>query len=120
MRILLTDDNPEICSALRLLIEQEPGLEFAAEVHDSECLLHELESGCYDILLLDWELSAADGANLLQTIRRRCPDMRIIALSGRIDARREALASGADAFISKGDSPTELLNILRAWQEKIS
>jgi len=46
MRILLTDDNPEVLSALHLLIEQEPGLDIAGEFHTSEDLLLELEM-CY-------------------------------------------------------------------------
>ena len=117
MQILLADDNPRVRSALRLLLEQEPGLEVAGEVQDVEGLLRRLSTHCFDVILLDWELSATHAVNLLGVIRALCPATRVIALSGRLGARQEALAVEADAFVSKGDSPEGLLAILRAWQE---
>ena len=39
--------------------------------------------------------------------------LRVIALSGRPEARQAALEAGASAFVSKGDPPEFLLEAIR-------
>ena len=126
MRILLADDQPRVCSALRLLLEQEPGLTVVGEAAESDALLAQVAALHPDLVLLDWELPDANGAgpvrpddpgsgaHLFALLRRRCPDLRVVALSGRHEARRAAQEAGVDAFVSKGDPPERLLETLRA------
>jgi len=126
MRILLADDQPRVCSALRLLLEQEPGLTVVGEAAESDALLAQVEAQHPDLVLLDWELpdengpgsmrsdAPGSGAHLFALLRRRCPGLRVVALSGRHEARRAAQAAGVDAFVSKGDPPERLLETLRA------
>jgi DNA-binding NarL/FixJ family response regulator len=63
-----------------------------------------------DLILLDWNLLASDGAVALTGLRVVAPNLTVIALSGNPEARREALAAGADAFFSRGDPPERLIN----------
>jgi len=126
MRILLADDQPRVCSALRLLLEQEPWLTVVGEAAESDALLTQVAALHPDLVLLDWELPDANGArpvrpddpgsgaHLFALLRRRCPDLRVVALSGRHEARRAAQEAGVDAFVSKGDPPERLLETLRA------
>ena len=44
MRILLADDEPNVRSALRLLLEQEAGLTVVAEAENSKGLVSQLEA----------------------------------------------------------------------------
>jgi DNA-binding NarL/FixJ family response regulator len=113
MRILLADDQPGVCSALRLLLEQEPGLRVVGEAAEAEELLAQMQAACPDLVLLDWELPGLDAASLPSALRLRYPQLRVIALSGRPEARQAALQAGADAFVSKGDPPERLLATLR-------
>ncbi len=115
MRVLLADDQNKVRSALRLLLGQEPGLSVVGEAIGVEGLLAQMETACPDLVLLDWELPGLSTAELLPTLRALCPRLRVIALSGRPEARRAALAAGADAFVSKGDPPERLLTTLRAF-----
>ncbi|HSR30127.1 MAG TPA: hypothetical protein VLY63_06135, partial [Anaerolineae bacterium] len=50
--------------------------------------------------------------SLLPALRTVCPQMMIIALSGRLEAQREAIAVGVDAFVSKSSPPDHLLAAL--------
>jgi DNA-binding NarL/FixJ family response regulator len=79
------------------------------EVVDAEELLAGVEAACPDLLLLGWELPGLAGADLLPALRRACSNLCVIVLSGRPEARREALAAGADAFVSKVAPPERLL-----------
>ena len=113
MRILLADDKPEIRSALRLLLEDEAGLQIVGEVGDADELLASLGRACPDVVLLDWELPGLAGDSPPGALRERCPRLIVIALSSRPEARPAALSAGADAFVSKGDPPERLLSALR-------
>ena len=108
MRILLADDNPEVRSALRLLLEQEPIPAMVMEVSDGQGLIAHLGENCPTVVLLDWELPGITGSDILTMLRSHCPKMKVIALSSKFEARRESLAAGADAFISKSE-PSELI-----------
>ncbi len=109
MRVLLADDQAKVRSALRLLLEQEPGLSVVGEAVEAGDLLVQVKATCPDLLLLDWELPGRPMTEVLSTLRRLCPHLTVIALSGRPEARRLALEAGVDAFISKGDPPERLL-----------
>ena len=110
MKILLADDNPEVRSALRLLLEQEPVLAMVMEVSDTQTLLAHLNKNCPMIVLLDWELPGLYSCDFLMLVRSRCPEMKIIALSSKFEARQEALTAGVDAFVSKAEPPEKILS----------
>ena len=109
MRVLLADDQTRVRSALRLLLEQEPGLSVVGEAAEAEDLLAQVEATQPDLVLLDWELPGLRTDDWLSVIRALCPQLKVIALSGQPEARRAALSAGADAFVSKGEPPERLL-----------
>lgn len=128
MRILLADDNNEIRAALRLLLE-EFGQNDILEATDQAQTLAAAERGPLDVVLLDWELPPSDPggygaaaygdrlkplgtAGLVQELRRRVMECRIIAMSGRPEAREASLRDGCDDFISRNEPPDRLLTLL--------
>jgi DNA-binding NarL/FixJ family response regulator len=120
MRVFIADDQRELRSALRLLIEQEREIEVVGEATEAVSMVAEVRETQPDLILLDWELpgiepiiSPADERRLLSILRSHCPHVEIIALSGRPEAEKEALISGARAFISKGEAPHYLVSALR-------
>lgn len=114
MRILLADDQAKVRSALRLLLEQEPGLSVVGEAADAEALLSLTKETQPDLIILDWKLTSRRAA-LMSAIRESCPGVVMLVLSGRPETHQDALAAGADAFVSKGDSPERLLTTLRSF-----
>ena len=109
MRILLADTQSQVRFALRALLEERPGLEIVGEAADPESVLAQAETTRPDLVLLHWRLGDLATDDLLSVLRRICPSLYVIALSGRVQARQAALAAGADAFVSKGDPPERLL-----------
>ena len=109
MCILLADDNPEVRSALRLLLEQESVSASILEVSDSQALRAHLSESCPVAVLLDWELPGLQKSDLLKELHLCCPDMKVIALSSKYEARREALTAGVDAFVSKTEPSEQIL-----------
>jgi DNA-binding NarL/FixJ family response regulator len=124
MKILLADDHTEVRSAIRLLLEEDTSNWLVeAEACDYQSLLDAVLSAQFELLLLDWELPglqegrkgnpSSNGTELAQ-IRALQPGIKIVVLSGRMEARAEAARAGADAFVSKGDPADVLLSNLSA------
>jgi DNA-binding NarL/FixJ family response regulator len=114
MNILLADDQAQIRSALRLLLEQEPGVVVTGEVATTRDLLSRIQIFQADVVLLDWELPGMEAEKTLTRLRTLCPTVVVVALSGRPEARDASLVAGADAFVSKVDPPDRLLGTVRA------
>lgn len=120
MRIMLADNRRKVRFALRALLEQQAGLEVIGEAVDAQDLLARTEESCPELVLLDWELPGMAATELLSALRRVCPDLLVVALSGRVNARRAASAAGADAFVSKAEPPERLLSAIQCCAEKCS
>ena len=114
MDVLLADDQAQIRSALRLLLEQEPEIVVIGEVADTRDLISQIQTLQPDIVLLDWELPGMEKDRTLVRLRALCSRAAIVALSGRPEAVHASLLAGADAFVSKVDPPDRLLETLRA------
>ena len=117
MRVLLADDQKKVRSALRLLLEQQPDLEILGEAVDTTGLLDWVKAAHPDLVLLDWELPGLPAVALLPLLHFHQPGLRVVALSGRPEARLVALETGVDAFVSKGDPPEVLMAALDACRQ---
>jgi DNA-binding NarL/FixJ family response regulator len=113
LNILIGDAQPRVRFGLRLLLEQQPGWRVAGEAEDAQTLLHHVRGGCPDLVLLDWELPGMPAQELLAVIRRACPCLGVVFMSGRDELRHAALQAGADVFAYKADPPENLLRLIQ-------
>jgi len=114
IRILVADDEPLVRSALRLMFGTEPSMYVVAEAADRESLIAKLARHLIHILLLDWELPDLRPIELVQELHKEYPCLKVVALSTRPESHAEALVTGVDVFVSKGDAPDALLAALRS------
>jgi DNA-binding NarL/FixJ family response regulator len=118
MHIVLADDQPKVRFALRVLLERQTALEIVGEAATADDLLSLITTNCPELVLLGWELPGLAAIGSMCTLRELCPGLSVIALSGRPEACRVALAAGADAFVSKADPPECLLAAIQACKQK--
>jgi DNA-binding NarL/FixJ family response regulator len=112
VRVLLADDDMHVRSAVRLVLENEPGVLFVGDCDCAEGLVEQVRCSQADVVLLDWDLPGLR-AGSLDHLRAAYPICRLVALSCRPEQRSEALRAGIDRFVSKGDAPSSLLRVLR-------
>jgi DNA-binding NarL/FixJ family response regulator len=117
MKILIADDQAEVRSALRILLEQETTPGAISEAEDIDKLFSIAEREQPGLILLDWELSGKAMAGRMPALRRCAEGAKIIAMSVRPEAARSAAEAGADAFVSKGDNSDKLLRAIRALED---
>jgi DNA-binding NarL/FixJ family response regulator len=113
VKILLADDDPKVLSALRLLFQNEPRVSVVGESTSAPDLVETIGRVDADLVLLDWDLPLLLHDDLVRQLSTVRPTLRVIALSGRTEARLEALNAGVDAFVCKGDPPDVLLAAVR-------
>jgi len=112
--VYLADALPEERSALRLLL-LDLMMEVVGEAADWPTTLANAPATRLDMLLVDWDLLPSTPGAALIELRSRCPAALVIVLISHLDARQQAaLSAGADAFISKGETPEHVANRLRS------
>jgi len=114
-RVYLADAKPDERSALRLLL-QDLEMELAGEAADWPTTLAQAPVNHTDLLLVDWDLLPISPVAALAELRKACPAALVIVLISQMDARQQAaLSAGADAFISKGETPERVAEYLSTF-----
>jgi two-component system phosphate regulon response regulator PhoB len=114
--ILVVEDEAALVTLLRYNLEKEG---FAVtEAHDGEEALLQLREAPPDAVLLDWMLPRVSGIEVCRQIRRvpAWRDLPVVILTARgaEGDRVRGLDSGADDYIVKPFSPSELIARLKA------
>lgn len=112
-RILLIDDDKELC---RLLVDYLEGEDLQVEaVHEGRAALELTREDSFDLIVLDIMLPGLSGIDVLRKIRERS-NVPVLMLSARGDDvdRIVGLELGADDYIPKPCNPRELLARIRA------
>ena len=114
IRVLLIEDDEEIADfVVRGLREEGFTVEHAA---DGDSGWHALQSGPWDVVLLDWWLPGPDGLTLLRRFRQAGHEEPILFLTARdaVSDRVRGLDGGADDYLCKPFDYEELLARVRA------
>ena len=109
MQILVADNQPQVRFGLCVLLDHQSGIEVMGEAANARDLLAQSKTSCPDLILLDWTLPKMQAEDLLAELREICPNVTVIVLSGRPEARQTALDAGADGFVGKYELPEKLL-----------
>jgi two-component system response regulator DesR len=113
-RVYLADALPTERSALRLLL-LDLNMQVVGEAADWPTTLAQAPATHPDMMLVDWDLLANGSGAALAELRLACPAALVIVLISHLGARQQAaLSAGADAFISKGETPDRVAERLLA------
>ena len=112
MRIILAEHHSKLLSALRTLVTEKTDHVIAGEARDWAELLKQAQKTKPDLVLLDWELPDRPRNDLRTDLCVSEKGLRLIVLSTWVEVKEIALAAGADAFVSKSESPDKLLEVL--------
>jgi two-component system phosphate regulon response regulator PhoB len=121
-RILIVEDEEAQAEVLRYNFDRE-GFDPVVVTDGDEALLA-VEEQQPDLVLLDWMLPGTSGLSVCQSLRRRAEtrSLPIIMLTARVEEgdRIRGLESGADDYVVKPYSPTELVARVRAVLRRTS
>src|SRR5438094_9651878 len=118
MRILVAEDDPALGSFVRKGLEAEHyAVDVSADGEQVRAMAGELD---FDLVVLDLNLPRLDGVSILRFLRTRKPSMPILVLTGRtrVEDRVQCLDLGADDYLGKPFSFTELSARIRALMRR--
>jgi two-component system, sensor histidine kinase RpfC len=112
LQVLVADDNPTNREVLGKILER--GGHSVTLVRDGDLALDAMETGQFDIVLLDRNMPGLSGLETLQAIRlmtRGRERLPVVILSAdvTVEGKRECLEAGADSFVPK---PVEAMRLL--------
>ena len=112
---LVADDFPHMQEALVACLQNMPGVQVVATAENGQIALakvHELKPG---LAIVDLQMPVMDGFKLLRELRQTYPAMRLVAISGHESSAvaAEAIAAGANAFVSKSELPDGLIGAIQ-------
>ena len=115
-KVLIVEDEPAIASLLRYNLERQ-GFRVREAADGEEALLMVKEERP-DIVILDWMLPTVSGLEVCRALRRdrALKGLPIIMLTARSEEedRVRGLDSGADDYVTKPFSPSEMVARVRA------
>jgi two-component system, NtrC family, nitrogen regulation response regulator NtrX len=112
-RILVVDDEPQMRELLGMYLTQK-GFQ-ASSAATSEEALRKVRDKSFDCVVLDINLGAEDGLQVLANLKAVSPNLRVIMLTGMgfvEDLLQEAQQKGADGYVSKVLPLDELIRTL--------
>jgi response regulator RpfG family c-di-GMP phosphodiesterase len=115
-RILVVDDEDFMRQFCRCALEEE-GLHCTEAENGVKALEWIAREPC-DLIVLDWSMPEMCGLDVCRSLRKTppCPNLKVILISahGALDDVKEVLAAGADDYLMKPFSPTQLVARVKA------
>ncbi|HEX9076008.1 MAG TPA: response regulator transcription factor [Anaerolineae bacterium] len=107
--VLVVDDQPRARQSMKALLATWPNVkEIRDAVNGREAILR-VQEYPPDLVVMDTDMPEMDGVQAARIIKSRWPQVKVVVLSIYPDLKAEILATGADAFVSKGEPPEELM-----------
>ena len=121
MRILVVDDEPDLCEILCFNLESE-GFETERAFSAESALALMEQGGRFDLILLDVMMENVSGYDMARTLRGRDDNTPIIFLTARNAEtdQLEGFSAGADDYVTKPFSFPTVLARIRAVLKRSS
>lgn len=108
--ILVLDDDPDICSMLKMVLDYHGY--GAVDADGEEKATEILANNHVDLIIMDMLLSGADGTDICRRLKQdeQRSSIPILMFSAHPNAEKICLEAGADDFISKPFEMNELID----------
>jgi two-component system response regulator NreC len=115
-RLLLVDDHAVVRSGLRMLLENEREIEIVGEAGNAAEAIEAATRLKPNLILMDIGLPDLSGIDATREIKKRIPEVSIVALTIHEDEEYffKMLEAGASGYVPKRAAPEELLTAIRA------
>lgn len=119
MKILICDDHQIVRDGLRQILRHLGEETIIGDAKDGTEALHLLKAESFDILLLDISLPGMSGLDVLQTVKRKWPEINVLMLSMMPQEQYAILALklGASGYLTKDTAAEELLTAVKKVAE---
>ena len=110
IKVMLADDHVLMREGIRQLLEFDGSIEVIGEASDGEECLQKLEKVKPDVLLLDINMPKLNGIEVLEEIKRKKINVKVLILTvhNEVDYLIRAVDIGVEGYILKDSESAEL------------
>ena len=115
IRLMLIEDHAMVRAGFRMLLEAQPDMEIVGEASSGDEGLEMLAKLAPDVILLDITMPGMGGIETAQEIRKRLPDVKILAVTIHDDLAylMQMLDAGVDGYLPKRAAAPDLVGAVR-------
>jgi len=111
VRILLAEDMEIVRKGVRALLAANPRFAVVAEAEDGQEAIDKTASARPDVVLMDLSLPRLDGVEAISVIKRRFPQIKVLALTAHGKERQPVEAWHAKDRLRINRVASELVNL---------
>jgi two-component system, NarL family, invasion response regulator UvrY len=114
IRVLITDDHPIVRRGLKQIVADEADMSVTEAGTGAEAL-RLIDTGEFNLVLLDLSMPGISGLEVLSQIRTRRPQLPVLVLSAHPEAdfAVRIIKAGASGYLNKHLAPEELVTAIR-------
>ncbi len=111
VKILIVDDHPIVRQGMAQLINLQNDLTLCCEAADADQALAAMQVCDHDLAIVDISLNGVSGFELINTLKRRYPELAILVMSMHDESvhAERALRAGARGYIMKQEATDNIL-----------
>jgi two-component system, NarL family, invasion response regulator UvrY len=115
IHVFVADDHPVVREGLKRLLVDHPDITIGGEAESADDVFPGLERVTVDVLLLDVSMPGPGFIETMRRLRSQHPAVRVLVLSVHSEDQyaRRALRLGAAGYLTKDQSPRELVAAIR-------
>src|ERR1700761_829285 len=115
LKVLIADDHPLIIAGIRRTIEHVDDMHVVGEAQSGAELVQLIERRRPDVVLMDLRMPGVTGTEMIELIRDRFPETKTVVLSAVDDAPtiEAVMQAGASAFVQKTAGSLDITSIVR-------
>ncbi len=113
--VLVADDHELVRSGIEYILDTVPEITVVGTAATAEAALELADSLRPDIVIMDVNMPGLGGLAACQKLKRRHPEIRLIALSVYADGPipRQLIEAGVDGYLSKHCPPQEMIKAVK-------
>jgi DNA-binding NarL/FixJ family response regulator len=115
IKVLVADDHPLIIAGIRRTLEHVDDMEVVGEARTGAELMQLIQRRMPDLVLMDLKMPGTTGVDAIKRIRDRWPEVKTVVLSVCDDRPTidAALRAGASAYVLKSAHTVDIASVLR-------
>ena len=115
IKVLIADDHAILRRGLKEILARELEDAVCGEAKDAQQVLAQVQSGQWDLVILDLSMPGRSGLDVLRDIKGMRPKLPILVLSMYPEDQygRRILKAGAAGYMNKESAPEELIKAIR-------
>ncbi|MBI4763974.1 MAG: response regulator transcription factor [Deltaproteobacteria bacterium] len=114
-RILIVDDHPTLREGLKAILSVHPNFDIVGEAADGLEATLMVERHLPDLVLMDISMPRMDGLTATREIKKKWPETKVLVFTihESPEYQAAALTSGADGYLLKSSSRTEMIDSIK-------